>query len=88
MKLDITISVLPSSPKSQSTRSPMMIRANKIIITIPAIKPALARMKKYLKIIVYWEFTTRPFIFEKQKIFLFNPFVTNVAFLYLPENTI
>ena len=44
----------------------MMISANMIIITIPAIKPAPGQTKEYLKIAVYYKFTTRPAMIEKQ----------------------
>ena len=66
----------------------MMISANIIIITIPAIKPAPERIKKYFKTTVYCKITTPPALFEKQVNIFFNPIVTNVAFLYLTENII
>ena len=60
----------------------MMISANIIIITMPAIKPVPARIKKiYVKMKIRCKITTPPTLFAKQVNF-FNPIAFNVAFLY------
>ena len=51
--------------KSQQTQSPMMINTDIIITTIPGIKRAPVRIKKFFKVTVYCKLTNPPALFEK-----------------------